>query len=167
MILTLHTDYALRTLLFLSHATAQVSVAEVAEAYGISREHLFKVVQALVKLGYVHSRTGRNGGIRLARDPADIRVADVVAHFEGRSGVLPCVGDPGYCVLGAGCKLRHALIDAENSFYESLGRVTFADLLASNGATGRNRFFELTIHRSSSGQAQGDHREERIINSMS
>ena len=78
-----------------------------------------------------------------ARDPADIRVADVVAQFEGRSGVLPCVGDPGYCVFGAGCKLRHALIDAENSFYESLGRVTFADLLASNGATGRNRFSSL------------------------
>jgi Rrf2 family nitric oxide-sensitive transcriptional repressor len=163
MILTLHTDYALRTLLFVAHAAKQVSVSDVADAYGISREHLFKVVQALVRLGYLHSRSGRGGGIWLARKSSEIVVGDVVADFEGRNGVLPCVGDPGYCVLGPGCSLRHALIDAENSFYAALGKFTFADLIAAKGSTGSTRFYELTIGRRTSAPAPSDHREERVI----
>jgi Rrf2 family nitric oxide-sensitive transcriptional repressor len=145
MLLKLQTDYSLRTLLYLGYKAASVPVSEVAEAYGISREHLFKVVQNLVRLGYVRSRPGRNGGITLARDAATINIADVVGHVEGRNGVLPCVTDPNYCALEPGCKLRHVLIDAERSFFDTLARVTLADLLAHNAATRSGGLYNLTV----------------------
>ena len=68
----LQTDYALRTLIYLAHIDAQASVQEIATAYGISRDHLFKVVQQLVRLGFVVSRPGRNGGVRLGREASQM-----------------------------------------------------------------------------------------------
>ena len=82
----LQTDYALRTLIYLAHVDAQASVQEIASAYGISRDHLFKVVQQLVRLGFVVSRPGRNGGVRLGRDAPTINCGEVVAEFV-RGGV--------------------------------------------------------------------------------
>src|SRR5580765_7397904 len=115
MNLKMQTDYALRTLLYLAHRGEQAPVEEIAKAYAISKEHLFKVVQHLVRFGYVQSRTGRNGGVRLVKDPATVNVGEVIERFEGRNGLLPCVNDPHDCVLEPGCYLRHLLIDAEQA----------------------------------------------------
>jgi Rrf2 family transcriptional regulator, nitric oxide-sensitive transcriptional repressor len=141
----LQTDYALRTLMFLAHRDGQASVQEIATAYGISRDHLFKVVQQLVRQGHVASRPGRNGGIRLARGADDINCGEVVAAFEGRNGLLPCVKDRDYCVLDPGCALRSALIAAENAMYGVLERITIAQLLEGNAATQSGGIYNLTI----------------------
>jgi Rrf2 family nitric oxide-sensitive transcriptional repressor len=141
----LQTDYALRTLIYLAHADGQASVQEVATAYGISRDHLFKVVQQLVRLGFVVSRPGRNGGIRLGRGAADINCGEVVAGFEGRNGLLPCIKDTNYCVLEPGCVLRSALIRAEEAMYGVLERLTIADILSSNAARKTGGIYNLTI----------------------
>src|SRR5437762_768576 len=110
MNLKVHTDYALRTLLYLAHRQQQASVDEIARAYEISKDHLFKVVQQLVRFGYITSKPGRNGGVKLRRDAAEIRVDRVVADFEGRHGVLECVENTGVCGLEPGCALRVQLI---------------------------------------------------------
>ena len=143
--LKLQTDYALRTLLVLAHKDAQASVDEVATTCRISKDHLFKVVQQLVRLGYVASKPGRSGGVRLARTAAQIRVAEVVAQFEGRHGVLACVEDPACCVMEPGCMLRHMLIDAEQAFYDALGATTIADIIRPNTTTRSGGVYNLTI----------------------
>ena len=145
MVLKLQTDYALRTLMYLAHVGGQASVQEVAAAYGISRDHLFKVVQHLVRLGFVASRPGRAGGVRLAMDPADIRCGEVVAGFEGRHGLLPCVRDPSACVLEPGCVLRNALMKAEDAMYGVLERFSVADMLRANAASRHGGLFNLTV----------------------
>src|SRR4051812_3494385 len=91
------TDYGMRVLLYLAYKPEQTPVETIADAYGISKDHLVKVVQQLVRLGYVRSQSGRFGGVKLARRAEEIRVSQVIADFEGRNGVLPCVGDPGAC----------------------------------------------------------------------
>src|SRR5215203_4824707 len=141
----LQTDYALRTLIYLAHTDAQASVQEIATAYGISRDHLFKVVQQLVRLGFVVSRPGRNGGVRLGRAAAEINCAEVVEGFEGRNGLLPCVKDTSYCVLEPGCVLRTALIRAEEAMYGVLERLTIADILQANSGQRRGGIYNLTI----------------------
>src|SRR5262245_53711733 len=110
MRLTLHTDYALRTLLFLAHTGRPAPVDAIAESFSISREHLVKVVQTLSRLGYVSTRAGRGGGVSLARDAAQITVSEVVADVEGRQQVLDCVLKPQTCVLEPGCGLRRLLM---------------------------------------------------------
>jgi Rrf2 family nitric oxide-sensitive transcriptional repressor len=145
MVLKMQTDYALRTLIYLAHVGGQASANEIAEAYGISKDHLLKVIQHLVRLGHVVSRPGRTGGIRLADDPARINCGDVVAGFEGRHGLLPCVRDPSHCVLEPGCVLRNALIKAEDAMYGVLERLTVADVARANASAGKGGVYNLTV----------------------
>jgi Rrf2 family nitric oxide-sensitive transcriptional repressor len=144
--LKLKTDYALRVLLMLAHRgshdgprhgaaddadrPAPLTTEAVAEAFGISKDHVVKVVQELARHGWVHTRPGRGGGIVLAVDPATLRVDEVVAAIEPRRGVLECVEHPDVCVLEPGCDLRRLLIDAERAFYDVLAGRSVADLVA-------------------------------------
>jgi Rrf2 family nitric oxide-sensitive transcriptional repressor len=145
MVLKTQTDYAMRTLLFLAHTGRQHSIEEIATAYAISKDHLVKVVQQLVRLGYVVSRAGRTGGVRLAKAPQDINAGKVVAEIEGRNGVLPCINDPHFCNIDPGCVLKSVLIKAEQSFYDVLDQCTIADLLRGNHATRSGGLYNLTI----------------------
>ena len=72
--LTQFSDYSLRLALYLAcHPDRVVSVDEVSRAFGISRNHLVKVVQVLTDLGVVEALRGRGGGMRLALDPTEVR----------------------------------------------------------------------------------------------
>lgn len=129
MRLTLHTDFGLRTLMYLAHVEGRASAAVLAKAYGISREHLVKVVQSLTRLGLVETKPGRGGGVQLAQDPASIDIGEVIASLEGH-GVLECVENPEACILEPGCRLRRKLMTAERAFYDSLRGTSLADLVA-------------------------------------
>lgn len=129
MRLSLQTDYALRTLLFLATRTGRATVTEVAEFYGISGHHVGKVVHRLGRLGYVKNHRGPGGGIALAREPAAITVGRVILDFEGGVHLLDCVGTPGVCVIQPGCTLRGVFAEAERLQREYLDGVTLEDLL--------------------------------------
>src|SRR4051794_17003090 len=88
MRLSLQTDYALRTLLYLATRSGRTTVADVAGFYGISAHHVGKVVHGLGRLGYVRNHRGPGGGITLARQPGEITVGRVVLDFEGNMHLL-------------------------------------------------------------------------------
>ena len=136
MRLKLQTDFALRVLLYLGYAGAPAPVDAMARAFAISRDHLVKVVQALVRRGLVRTRPGRRGGVELLPAGRDATVADVIGHFEGRRTVLPCVLQPKVCVLEPGCDLRRLLISAEEAFYAALADTTIAKLSKPSGKGG-------------------------------
>lgn len=132
MRLTVHTDYALRTLIFLAVLPDRLgTIHEVASAYAISENHLTKVVHRLGQLGYVETVRGRRGGIRLAKPPADISVGAVVRDTEDDFALVDC-GGPGStaapCRLLGGCVLQGALTEALAAFMAVLDRYTLADL---------------------------------------
>ena len=129
MRLALHTDYALRTLLFLASEPRRTNVAEVAEFYRISKDHVAKVVQSLVRQGYVRSIRGIGGGIELAKRPEEIRVGQVILDCEGNMHLLDCVGIENVCVIQPGCRLKAVLAKAERIQMEYLQSVTLSDLL--------------------------------------
>jgi Rrf2 family nitric oxide-sensitive transcriptional repressor len=134
MRLALHTDYALRTLLYLATRRGRATVNEIAEFYGISANHLGKVVHQLGRLGYVHNVRGPRGGIGLAREAAAITVGGVVRDFEGRNvHLLECVETPGVCVIQPGCSLRGVLAEAERRQMAYLDSVTLASLVPATG----------------------------------
>ena len=144
MNLRLQTDYALRVLLYLAHTQGQASVEQMATSYGISKDHLFKVVQQLTRFGYTLSRSGRVGGVRLAMPADQIRVGKVIADFEGRAGVIGCVNDPTVCRLEPGCALRSLLIKAEQSFFDTLD-VSLADILRGNQVKQSGGVYNLLV----------------------
>ena len=93
MRLTQWTDYSLRVLMFCAaqHGRAQpVTITEIQQAHGISRNHLTKVVVALGRLGYLETTRGRGGGLRLLQPAAQVRLGQVVRDTETDFRLLEC-----------------------------------------------------------------------------
>ena len=129
MQLTTQTDYALRTLMYLATRTERATVADVATLFGISSNHVAKVVNLLSRYGYLRSIRGIGGGIELAKSPDEIRIGDVIERMEGNLHLLSCVGSDDSCVIHSFCKLKDVLAEAEQIQKEYLDSVTLADVV--------------------------------------
>ena len=134
MRLTLWTDYALRTLIYVGAKGERLStIADIAGSFDISKPHLMKVVNKLGQQGYIETVRGKGGGIRLGRRPAEIRVGEVVRDTEEELAVLGCLAEPGFCRIQGCCVLRRALREATQAFLHTLDGYTLAELLAPRG----------------------------------
>lgn len=136
MRLTQFSDYSLRVLLYSAeHSDRLVTISEMAEFHAISRSHLTKVVVHLSNAGFLQSIRGRRGGLRLARDPAAIRVGEVLRSTEEDLRLVECFGPAAQqaCRLMPGCRLARALQQALQQFFEPLDRLSLADLAQPRG----------------------------------
>ena len=129
MKLTTQSDYALRTLMFLATRSDRTKVASVADLFGISTNHIAKVVNLLARAGYVRSIRGIGGGIELALDPKDISIGEVISLIENDTHLLSCVGGDDSCAIHSFCKLKGVLAQAERIQQEYLRSVTLADVV--------------------------------------
>lgn len=129
MQLTIFTDYGLRSLMYLAARPERLAtVKEISEHYGISRNHLVKVVHRLSQLGYIDSSKGKGGGIRLACDAGKLRLGDLVMQLEPHMDVVECFNqETNSCKITASCRLKHYLYEARQAFVGSLNRYTLAD----------------------------------------
>jgi Rrf2 family nitric oxide-sensitive transcriptional repressor len=131
MRLTVYTDYSLRVLMYVAVKPDPLpTIGAIAQSYGISRNHLMKVVYELGLAGYLDTVRGKHGGLRLARPAQDIVLGEVVRRTEPDMALAPCLGsgDSG-CVITPGCKLRRALNEARTAFLKVLDGYTLADLV--------------------------------------
>lgn len=131
MKITTQTDYALRVLIHVGlHDGEIVRIQDVARGFGISHNHLMKVVRRLGALGYLQTLQGRGGGVRLARAPGSITVGEIVREFESGSPLVECFDTRApRCRIREACALKGALATALEAFLESLDAVTLDDLL--------------------------------------
>ena len=136
MKLTAFTDYSLRVLIYLaSRPERRVTIAEVASAFGLPRNHLVKVVHFLGKAGWLANVRGKGGGLELARLPAQINVADVVRDAQGFAPVAECFDENGSdCAIAANCRLKAVLAEASTAFHAVLAQHTLADLVGQDNA---------------------------------
>ena len=136
MRLTTFTDYTLRVLMYLALDPARLAtIPEIAGAYGISQNHLMKVVHRLARAGVIESVRGKGGGLRLARPPKAIRIGEVVRVAEGDAPLVECLSaDPHACRISGACRLTRVLVEGFDALYASLDRHTLADLTANRGA---------------------------------
>jgi Rrf2 family transcriptional regulator, nitric oxide-sensitive transcriptional repressor len=129
--LTVYTDYALRLLMYLAvKGDALATIAEVAESYSISKNHLMKVAHQLGVAGYVETVRGRAGGLRLAKPTEQIGLGEVVRRTEPDMALVPCfkpIDAP--CAIRSCCVLRIALDKARLAFVEVLDGYTLSDLV--------------------------------------
>jgi Rrf2 family nitric oxide-sensitive transcriptional repressor len=131
MKLSLFSDYSLRILMFAAIKGESFRVDEVTAAYGISRNHVAKVIHTLAQLGYLETRRGRGGGIQLARPAGEIHIGKLVRQTEDQPVIVECF-DPATntCPISGSCLLKGVLAQAVNAFYATLDRHTLQELVS-------------------------------------
>ena len=131
MRLTAYTDYALRTLMYLAvNRDRLVTISEIAQVHGISKNHLMKVVHQLGLSGMVETVRGRNGGLRLKQEPADIQIGRVVRNTETDFYMAECFDPSGnQCLYSPACALKSVLGSAVEAYLGVLDNVTLASLV--------------------------------------
>lgn len=129
MKITQFSDYSFRLLVMLANNRDRVvTVREVADHYGISAEHLKKIVRTLAELGHVRTVRGKHGGLLLARDPGEINLGRLFRNEENLA-LLPCSDGEDECCPLPECKLRATTEEALAAFLAVYDRHTLADLL--------------------------------------
>ncbi len=142
MKLTAFTDFSLRVLLYLAADPGRrATIAEIADAFGVSANHLVKVVHSLGKQGWIETVRGKGGGIRLAMPARQVNIGKVVRDTEGAAMPAECFdtngGDNGGkngqengggCVIDGCCRLKGVFAEAVKAFYAALDRHTLEDI---------------------------------------
>jgi len=114
-----------------AHPGRVVPTAEISGAYGISKNHLVRVMHTLGEDGYLRLIPGRAGGVSLAIEPHLIRLGDVVRQAEPTLRLAECFdAKNNTCGIAPVCSLKPVLKEALSSFLSTLNRYTLADLLA-------------------------------------
>jgi Rrf2 family transcriptional regulator, nitric oxide-sensitive transcriptional repressor len=128
--LTSYTDYAFRALIALACvAPEKLTVGEISASYGISLNHLLKVVQKLAELGYVETTRGKSGGVRLIAEPSALTLGAIVRGMEPELGLVACLrSDEQPCVIAPACRLKSILSEATKQFLAELDEHTLAEL---------------------------------------
>jgi len=122
------TSHAVRILIDCAKAGDRlIKVAEIAQRLDITQQNAFKIVHLLARAGFLASVRGRNGGVRLARPAAKIRIGDVVRAIEstGFDGKEP----------GTRTSLNRIVDDALEAFISVLDQHTLAEMAQAGQAT--------------------------------
>lgn len=136
MRMTLHTDYALRMLIYLATwRDRSTTVHDVAACYGLSRNHLLKVALGLGRRGLITTTRGRTGGISLAVEPEAINLGPLVREFEDDFALVECMKNGGgACVISPACRLSGIVREALDAYLAVFDKYTLADLVRNRSA---------------------------------
>ncbi|KPF45273.1 Rrf2 family transcriptional regulator [beta proteobacterium AAP51] len=130
MRLSEYTDYTLRVLMYCAaHRDRLVTIGELAEQHGLSKNHLMKVVNDLARQGLLETTRGRGGGLRLLAEPETIRIGDVVRATETDFRLVECFdASTDACTLTPNCRLKHLFAEALTGYFKVLDGATLADM---------------------------------------
>lgn len=148
MRLTAYTDYTLRTLMYLGlNRDRLVTIQDIADLHGISKNHLMKVVHQLGLSGMVETIRGRNGGLKLNKEPTAINIGEVVRNTETDFFMAECFNrDSNACVYAPSCILKGVLSSATAAYLKVLDGVTLDDLITKDGRRGNRNAAVKPIH---------------------
>ena len=130
MQLNLTIDYAIRTLLFLASRNQQIPAAEISGKLGIKTTYILTFTRKLRDAKIIASAPGAHGGLRLARDPSEITLLEVVELMEGTTRINRCLDDDYYYHLGEEeCSVREVYQSLQDDFEAKLRQITIEDLM--------------------------------------
>lgn len=128
MQITRQADYATRAVLYLSRFGQGESVAtsQVAREQRIPTAFLSKIIARLTHAGITQAARGRYGGVRLAREPRDISLLEVIEAIDGPIQLNDCVGYSANCPYGETCPMRPVWYEVQDHMITRLKSTNFA-----------------------------------------
>jgi Rrf2 family protein len=133
--LTKRADYAIRAMISLARSVGDepVSARRIASEMGIPARFLPQVMADLGRSGLVRSTAGRNGGHRLARDPATIDLLQIIEAIEGDSRRRTCVLRGGPCNAAGQCDVHAVFITAQDALLRTLASADLRSVAEGDG----------------------------------
>ena len=151
-----YTDYTLRVLMYCAtHRDRLVTIAEVADSHRVSKNHLMKIVNDLARQGLLETTRGRGGGMRLLKDPAQIRIGDVVRASETDFRLVECFDlETNSCHLVPSCQLRQVIDRALKAYFRELDGATLADIVPAPARAPRVQTVSVPVPKPGSRRAR-------------
>ena len=110
-------------------AEGRLNATKLAQETGVPLPTAKKLVSQLTAAGLFESTRGIGGGIRLARPPASISLADIVEAIEGPLAITCCTIDGNHdCALEAGCRVKPHWGVVNRTIGQALDEVSLASL---------------------------------------
>ncbi len=119
---------ALHAMVLIAKSENMVNVNSVAEEMGASRNHLAKVLQQLVKHGYLKSVRGPSGGFVLSKPAGQMTILEIYEAIEGRIDVPECPLDRQICPFNK-CLMNGLVTDVTLQFKKYFGEQTLEDFI--------------------------------------
>ncbi len=133
-ILTKDTDYAVRALILLAkEKDVFLSAKNISDTLSIPYHFLRGILQKLIQDGFVESKEGVSGGVRIIRNPSQIRIIDLIKLFQGGFELSDCMFRQKICPNRKICVLRAELKRIENTVSQEFEKLTIAKLLKKLG----------------------------------
>jgi len=121
------TSIAIHSLALIGYEDRQLNANEIAKITAFSKNHLSKVLQTLVKQGYLKSVRGPRGGFTLNVDPKKISLLEIFEVFEGKVKDDYCYGHHELCPF-ENCIFGDIIDDVTARFIESFANRTIDDV---------------------------------------
>jgi len=106
-----------------------VQLGDIAKRQDISVKYLEQIIIPLKKARFIDSVRGPKGGHVLARPPAEITVAEIVALLEDGAGLVECSEHAEVCGRAGTCPTRLIWQEASQAMFNTLESITLADLV--------------------------------------
>ena len=116
--------YALRVMIDLAINSngKYISLKDIAERQEISNKYLEQIISLLNKAGYLETARGNTGGYKLAKEPKEYTVGNILRATEGDLAPIYCLTEDGECNRQKGCKTYSfwkGLDDVINKYIDS------------------------------------------------
>ena len=132
MQMTKYSDYSLRALIYLGlNRHRRCTIREISGAYGISENHLMKLIHQLGQEGFIRTTRGKNGGLELAMPASEINLGKVIRATEGNFQLVECFAgrEQNTCPIAGPCRLTGGLEEGLQAFFDVLDQYTLQDML--------------------------------------
>ncbi len=130
MQITRQSEYAIRAMIELASAPEGTILQSraIAEKHDLPEKFLNKTIQLLSRAGFIETKRGMNGGIKLIVSPGSVTIADVITAIEGKIAINPCLAESSYCKHQPTCRVHSILQRAQGAMLAELNKETIADL---------------------------------------
>lgn len=115
-------------MVLVARAGETINVQKIAEITGSSKHHVAKVMQRLVKEGFLLSNRGPSGGFKLNIEPENITLLQIYEAIEGQVKIINCPHEKPVCPFGK-CIMGTVVTKMTQTFREHLSTQSLADLI--------------------------------------
>ncbi|HOE94964.1 MAG TPA: Rrf2 family transcriptional regulator [Candidatus Sumerlaeota bacterium] len=140
-------EYAIRALSILARYPRDqfILVGTLAQSAELPHHYLSKILQNLVRMQILESRKGSKGGFRLARDPNEITLYEIVNAIENLGQTRRCLLGQADCSDERACPLHEFWVEQTASYLDTLQHTSLGDLVRFDGKLRSTARPKLTV----------------------